>query len=43
MANHIPYGKQNISSDDIEKIIEVLKSDWLTQGPTTKLFEEKYR
>ena len=29
----IPYGKQDINSEDIEAVINVLKSDFLTQGP----------
>lgn len=37
----IPYGKQNISNKDIEKVIEVLKSDFITQGPIVHQFEEK--
>lgn len=36
----IPYGKQNISQDDINAVIEVLKSAWLTQGPTIERFEK---
>lgn len=35
----IPYGKQNISQDDINAVIDVLKSDWLTQGPAVPAFE----
>lgn len=35
----IPYGKQSIDHDDIESVITVLKSDFLTQGPTVALFE----
>ena len=35
----IPYGKQSISDDDINAVIEVLKSDWLTQGPAVPAFE----
>ncbi|MGK9369150.1 UDP-4-amino-4,6-dideoxy-N-acetyl-beta-L-altrosamine transaminase [Melioribacter sp. Ez-97] len=34
------YGKQNIDRDDIESVVEVLKSDWLTQGPTINEFEK---
>jgi len=34
------YGKQNIEEDDIEAVIDILKSDWLTQGPTVKMFED---
>jgi len=36
----LPYGKQNVSNQDIDEVISVLKSDFLTQGPTVKLFEE---
>ncbi len=36
----IPYGKQSISQDDIDAVIDVLKSDWLTQGPQVPAFEE---
>lgn len=35
----IPYGKQCISQDDIDAVIEVLKSDFLTQGPQVPKFE----
>lgn len=36
----IPYGRQDISQQDIEAVTEVLKSDFLTQGPQTRLFEQ---
>ena len=35
----IPYGKQSISQEDINAVIDVLKSDWLTQGPAVPAFE----
>ncbi|WP_408955674.1 UDP-4-amino-4,6-dideoxy-N-acetyl-beta-L-altrosamine transaminase [Natroniella sp. ANB-PHB2] len=38
----IPYGKQHIDDDDIEAVVEVLKSDYLTTGPKIKEFEEKF-
>lgn len=38
---YIPYGRQSIDKRDIQAIIKVLKSDWLTQGPKVKEFEEK--
>jgi len=38
----IPYGKQNITQEDIESVIDVLKSDYLTQGPRIKDFEEQF-
>ena len=37
----IPYGRHWIEEDDIESIIEVLKSPYITQGPKVKEFEEK--
>ena len=33
------YGKQTIEQDDIDAVVEVLKSDWLTQGPKVLEFE----
>lgn len=36
----IPYGKQDISSTDIEAVVEVLKSPFLTQGKCVPEFEE---
>lgn len=35
----IPYGRQSISAEDIQAVVDVLKSDWLTQGPTGERFE----
>lgn len=37
----IPYGKQDINQADIDAVIEVLKSDFLTQGPKVPAFEQK--
>ena len=36
----IPYGKQNINQADIDSVVNVLKSDFLTQGPKVPLFEK---
>ncbi|OGT39861.1 MAG: UDP-4-amino-4,6-dideoxy-N-acetyl-beta-L-altrosamine transaminase [Gammaproteobacteria bacterium RIFCSPHIGHO2_12_FULL_36_30] len=36
----IPYGRQNINAEDIASVLNVLKSDWLTQGPIVVKFEE---
>lgn len=36
----IPYGRQNISQADINAVLDVLKSDFLTQGPVVPKFEE---
>ena len=38
----IPYGKQNITEEDIKAVVEVLKSDYLTQGPKIAEFEEEF-
>lgn len=36
----IPYGRQDISDADIEAVVNVLRSDFLTQGPTVARFEQ---
>lgn len=36
----IPYGRQAIDDDDIAAVVEVLRGDWLTQGPAVAAFEE---
>lgn len=36
----IPYGRQNLDQADIDAVVAVLQSDWLTQGPTLEHFEE---
>lgn len=36
----IPYARQEISEADIQAVCEVLRSDWLTQGPAIERFEE---
>ncbi len=38
----IPYGRQNITQEDIDAVVEVLKSDFLTQGPNIKMFEDAF-
>jgi UDP-4-amino-4,6-dideoxy-N-acetyl-beta-L-altrosamine transaminase len=35
----IPYGRQSVDQADIDAVVEVLKSDWLTQGPAIERFE----
>src|SRR5687768_214787 len=35
----IPYGRQDISQADIDAVVEVLRSDFLTQGPAVPAFE----
>lgn len=42
MRKPIPYGRQSINDDDIKAVVETLKSDYLTQGPKIKEFEDKF-
>src|SRR5690554_4485117 len=39
---NIPYGRQQIDQDDIDTVIETLKSDFLTQGPKIEEFEKAF-
>src|SRR5690625_874259 len=38
----IPYGRQHITDEDIQAVVDVLKSDYLTQGPRINEFEEAF-
>ncbi len=40
MNKFIPYGRQDISQADIDAVVEVLRSDWITQGPAIERFEK---
>jgi len=40
LNSFIPYGKQFIEQDDIDAVIDTLKSDYLTTGPKVQAFEE---
>nr|WP_295869217.1 UDP-4-amino-4,6-dideoxy-N-acetyl-beta-L-altrosamine transaminase [uncultured Chitinophaga sp.] len=42
MMNPIPYGRQNITQEDIDAVVTVLKADFLTQGPNIKAFEDAF-
>ncbi|PKD16746.1 UDP-4-amino-4,6-dideoxy-N-acetyl-beta-L-altrosamine transaminase [Salegentibacter salinarum] len=42
MKNPIPYGRQNITEEDIEAVVNTLKSDYLTQGPRIAEFEDDF-
>lgn len=39
----IPYGKQDISQSDIDAVVDVLQSDFLTQGPQVPAFEDSLK
>jgi perosamine synthetase len=38
----LPYGRQSISEEDIQAVVDVLRSDWLTTGPKVAEFEEAF-
>ena len=38
----IPYGKQNITQEDIDAVVEALRADYLTQGPKIKEVEDAF-
>ncbi len=38
----LPYGRQSIEEDDIQAVVHVLRSDWLTTGPKVAEFEEAF-
>ena len=42
MSTIIPYGRQKITQEDIDAVVETLAADFLTQGPKVKEFEEKF-
>ena len=37
----IPYGRQDINQNDIDAVLEVLQSDFITQGPVVPRFEQE--
>jgi perosamine synthetase len=38
----LPYGRQSLDDTDIQAVVEVLQSDWLTTGPKIAEFEEQF-
>ena len=38
----LPYGRQSLDEEDIQAVVEVLRSDWLTTGPKVPEFEEAF-
>lgn len=40
-APFLPYGRQHVEESDIQAVVEVLRSDWWTQGPAVGQFETK--
>jgi UDP-4-amino-4,6-dideoxy-N-acetyl-beta-L-altrosamine transaminase len=41
-TSFLPYGRQSVDEADIEAVVEVLRSDWLTTGPKVGEFEEAF-
>ena len=41
-STYLPYGRQSIEEADIQAVVEVLRSDWLTTGPKVGEFEEAF-
>ena len=39
----IPYGRQEVTDEDIKSVVDVLKSDYLTQGPQVPIFEHNVK
>lgn len=39
-TKRLPYGRQLVEPDDIEAVVKVLRSDWLTTGPSVDAFEK---
>jgi perosamine synthetase len=38
----LPYGRQSLDDNDVQAVVEALKSDWLTTGPKVGEFEERF-
>ena len=41
-STFLPYGRQSIDEADIQAVVDVLRSDWLTTGPKVEEFEEAF-
>ena len=41
-ATFLPYGRQSVGEADIQAVVDVLRSDWLTTGPKVAEFEEAF-
>ena len=39
----LPYGKQCLNTEEINEVIDTLKSNWITTGPKMRLFEEHFK
>lgn len=41
-SKFLPYGRQSLDEEDIQAVVEVLRSEWLTTGPRIEEFEEAF-
>lgn len=41
-SSFLPYGRQKVDEEDIQAVVDVLRSDWLTTGPKVAEFEEAF-
>ena len=41
-SQYIPYGRHSLGADDIQAVVDILNSDWLTQGPMVQKFEQAF-
>jgi len=41
-ARTLPYGRHAVDEEDIQAVVEVLRSDWITSGPAVAEFEEAF-
>ena len=41
--NQIPYGRHNVSEQDVQAVSKILRGDWLTTGPAVEEFESKLK
>jgi perosamine synthetase len=41
-STYLPYGRQSVEESDIQAVVEVLRSGWLTTGPKVEEFEEAF-
>ena len=41
-SSYLQYGHQSFGKEEIQKVVQVLHSDWITTGPVVKEFEEKF-
>ncbi len=41
-SQYIPYGRHSLGPDDVQAVVDILNSDWLTQGPMVREFEQAF-